>query len=426
MKIPSENVKSTILDSGLSLVSCSMPGYSTISIGLFVRLGARYESPESAGKAHLIEHLLFKGSKKYSSVQINELIEGKGGSLNAYTAEEDTCFYVKTFPQYFEEVMDVLLDLFTSPTFNEEDFEKEKHIVIEEIRSYEDQPSSYIQDLFSTVIWPDHPLGNMILGTEESLEEMTTESLHAFFQEHYTLPNISLSVAGNVSHDVVLEWAKKHEHEFLKGKANTYPLYQEKQLEQRKMFYEAKSEQCYVQLGFPVGNRYSPDIWPLRILNTIVGENMSSRLYRALREDTGWVYNVSSGVQFYEDIGCFFVQFETDLRHVQDCISATLQQMQVLTTDSISDDELQRAKNYLKGCSLQDMESTLSTMLWFGDHLTARDTLCTTKDFCNLVDHVTVEDVLRVSSECFQLEQLNIIVLGSSDEGLNAVCGIKS
>ena len=183
---------------GLKVVTLHMPSFYTVSAGLFIKVGGRYEELHQMGISHFIEHLLFKGSDKYSCREISEIIEGCGGQINAYTLEEYTCFHFKTFPQHFYESMDVLLDMITKPAFSEEDFKKEREIILEEIRACEDQPNEYIHDVFASLIWPDHPLGNIIVGTEDTLSTLSFNDVWGFFYKTLCIAKYCISCSRSV------------------------------------------------------------------------------------------------------------------------------------------------------------------------------------------------------------------------------------
>jgi predicted Zn-dependent peptidase len=412
MKIPQEKISWTKLSSGLKVITVEMSNFYTVSAGLFARCGSRYEVASQMGISHFIEHLLFKGSKKYPSKKITEIIEGQGGFLNAYTSEESTCYYFKTMPQSFFDSLDVLVDIYTEPLFDPVEIEKEKDVVIEEIHSYEDQPSSYIEDVFGGVIWHNHPLGNLILGKKETILSHNQDKINSFFSKHYTADNTVLAVAGAVTHDEVLAWVRKNEKRFKIGPKNIFIPY-DVQLEHKRIsIYEKDSEQCNLQFGVKTPGRHSKKQWALRILNTIIGENMSSRLFQEIREARGLVYHVSSSQDFYEDVGCFSVQCGVEADRVDECLKQSLLILNDFALTKVSDDELTRAKSFAIGQALQDMESTLSYMLYVGDKLLWDDEDFSTSSYCDQIKAVTADEVKEVAHDIFKDTHLNLALIG--------------
>lgn len=412
LEIPKEKITWSELDSGLKVITVEMPNFYTVSGGLFANVGSRYERGKEMGISHFIEHLLFKGSKKYSARKISEVIEGRGGFLNAYTSEESTCFYFKTLPQSFFESLDVLVDLYTEPLFDPAEIEKEKDVVIEELHSYEDQPSAYIDDLFGATIWKGHPLGNMILGLEENILNHTVEDVNNYFRKYYTSDNTVLAVAGCVTHEEVLSWIKKEEYRFKRGAKNIFEPFKLIQKVPRVDVLHKELEQCNLQIGVPCGSRYCEEQWALRVLNTVIGENMSSRLFQDIRESKGLAYHISSTVEFYEDVGSFSFQCGVDQENIEECIRDSLKVLKSVTENDIPKEELQRAKTFAIGQALQDMESTLSYMLFVGDKLLSEEREFSTVYFCDQINRVSAKEVRDSASKIFQTSLLNLALIG--------------
>ena len=412
MEIPKEKIIWTELESGLRVVTVEMPNFYTIAAGLFASVGSRYEHEDEMGISHFIEHLLFKGSKKFSAKKISEIIEGRGGFLNAYTSEESTCFYFKTLPNSFFESLDVLVDLYTDPLFDPIEIEKEKDVVIEELHSYEDQPSAYIDDLFGATIWKNHPLGNLILGKKETVLKHNYDKISAYFNKYYNASNSVLAVAGCITHEEVLAWIKNEQHRFKKGNLGTFKPFQIIQTKASLTIYTKDLEQCNLQFGVPTPGRYSEEQWALRVLNTIIGENMSSRLFQEIRENRGLAYHISSAVDFYDDVGSFSIQCGVDQDNVEECIKQSLAILHETVFDSITPEELKRAKAYGIGQALQDMESTLSYMLFVGDKLLSKERDFSTFHYCEKLGAVTLNQVGDAASKIFKNSLLNLALIG--------------
>jgi len=412
IKIPHEKIEWTELDSGLRVITVEMPAFYTISAGFFAKVGSRYEEPQEVGLSHFIEHMLFKGSRKYTSLQISQMIEGRGGQLNAYTCEESTCFYLKTQPDSFFESLDVLLDLYTAPKFDLIEFEKEREVIIEELHAYEDQPNLYIEDLFSATIWEGHPLGNLILGAEEQLSRYTLADLENFFHRHYTSPNTVIAVAGCITHEEVMQWVHRNEKSIRGGVPNTFLPYDEHLIKRRSNVLFKETEQCNLQFGMPCGNRYAQEEWALRLLSTVAGENMSSRLFHEIREKRGLVYHISSGIDLYEDVGCFYIQSGVDAEKVDICIKESLIVLKDLAERPVDKSELERAKAFTIGQALQEMENNLSCMLWVGDKLLSKEREFSTAHFCTKILGVSAKEIQEVAQNLFRDSTLNLALIG--------------
>lgn len=415
MQIPKEKIKWSQLPSGLRVVTAEMPNFYTISAGIFGFIGSRFETKSEIGISHFIEHLLFKGSQKYSAKEMSELIEGRGGTFNGYTSEESTCFYFKTLPDSFLDSMEVLVDLYTAPIFDPQEIEKEKEVIIEELHSYEDQPSLFIDDFFSSVIWGDHPLGHLILGHEKQLLNYGADELKNYFTRHYTSANTVIAVAGCTTHAEVVDWVSKQQSRFLRGDLNSFLPYKHKQKVPIIRILNKESEQCNLQLGVPCGNRYSKDQWALRLLNTLMGENMSSRLFQEIREKRGVAYHITSGLELYEDVGYFYIQSGVDLDKVEVCLKESMRVVKEFCEDLVSEEELKRAKSYITGQALQEMESTLSCMLWIGDIFLGKERKFLTSYFCKKIEQVTREEIRAVAKKIFRTNHLNLALIGPYD-----------
>ncbi len=389
-----------------------MPHLHSTSAGIYGRVGGRFEDASKMGISHFVEHMLFKGSQHYSAKQISQLIEGNGGYLNAYTAEEHSCFYFKTLKKSLFSSLDVLVDMYTTPQFNKEEFEKEREVILEEIHSYEDNPAQAIDDLFASVIWEGHPLAHYILGEPHHIEKMTVKHLEEYFEAYYTAPNTVLSVAGPIDHDEVMQWIKENEHRFRLGHENHCTPFLWEQNKPRTKKVDKDLEQCHLQLGFPTAGRDSSDEYTLHVLNTIAGENMSSRLFQELRERRGLAYHVSSSVDFYEEVGCFSMQSSLDPEKVQECIDETLVVLESLhTLDPL---ELERAKGFIIGHTLQESENSLSAMLWIGEQAIDRREDLSFDGFSSKIQEVKQEEVEHLARRLFDPNNLTLAIIGPS------------
>jgi len=293
----------TVLDNGLTLITHDMLDRESIGLGVWVKAGSRFENKNNQGIAHFLEHLIFKGSKKYSCQKIKQSIEGVGGSLNGFTGEEFCCYFVKIPYKYLNLALDILLDMVLNPLLKEEDIQKEKKVVMEEIKLYYDLPQNFVHQLLDELLWPDHPLGRNILGTYETIDRITHDSLFLFKNSHYNPSNIAISACGNLKHKEILEKVKgvfdlsKIDK---KNKFKKVPHYSERlsiKISKRDI------EQTHLALGFRGLSRNDPRRYILTLLHIILGANMSSRLFNEVREKKALAYDIGTQVQFFLDSG---------------------------------------------------------------------------------------------------------------------------
>jgi predicted Zn-dependent peptidase len=405
---------------GLKVVLQETPFLQTTSIAYFVRVGSRYEKNVSLGISHFIEHMLFKGSEHYSFQQISEGIEGKGGVFNAYTTDETTVYYCKIFPHDLNLALKLLLDMLRFPKFCELDVEKERHVILEEINAASDQPSELIEDLFSQLIWGDHPLGSSILGNEKSIHKITKEELIAFHKQYYTASNITLSIAGPIQLKKVFESIKET---FCKGGSSAYLPFVKPQNKPRIKVYKKNLEQCYLQLGFPVCDRYSLEQWPLKLIVSLLGDQMCSRLYREIRENQALAYFISSEEQLYEDVGAFCIRCDVDKDNVLVCIEKCLELIYELKKTLVSEEELNQARWVAKGELIHSMESSLDFVFWNGEHFQAGEKIISIQEYYDKLDKVTPFDIQSFAKKYFNMECLNCLCLGDFEgvEEINAM-----
>ena len=350
----------------LNIILCPIPFSYTACAALFIPAGSRDEKMHQHGIAHCIEHMIFKGSEKYSSKQINYLIEGSGGCLNAYTSEEVTCYHLQTLPKSLENSLEILINCVLNPSFREEDLEKEKSVILEEILSNEDQPLQLLQDLYSETIWGSNSLSRSILGTEDSVNSFTRQDLLDFFNQYYLDNKLTLVITGNFDSFKLLEFLKKN------WPARTVTSQKRDPAEficHALKIQKKKLEQVHIQIGIPLpfDDAYSNKfLGP--IMNTILGEGTQSRLYHHLREEKGLVYQINSDFMSLSDICQLAIQLICEPSKVEQCLDSVKYVIGTLINQCLDDDELERCKQYLIGTFLQEIESPLGLALWIGEN----------------------------------------------------------
>jgi len=404
--------KKTKLNNGLKIITHNMPRMQSVALGIWIKVGGRYELPRIKGVAHYIEHLLFKGSKKYSCRKIKESIEGVGGSLNGFTAEEFTCFLVKIPALHLNLAVDILSDMVLNPLFLQTDIEKERTVVLEEIKMYKDLPQSYVHELLDELLWPRQPLGASILGTFESISEMKRSDLADFKKHYYTPANIVVSAAGQLDHCKISSRIKHIFSSLPESKLNSFLNAKESQNNPQLKLLNKDTEQMHLALGFRSFKREHPLKHALGLLNIILGANMSSRLFNEVREKRGLSYEIGTQLKRFSDTGAFVVHAGTDNKKVIPAIGLILKELTKVKKSLVTVDEFQRAKDFYLGQLMLALEDTLDNMLWIGETTAALDKVYTLKDIIKEVSKVKRSDLQLVAREIFQENNINLSLIG--------------
>ena len=403
----------TTLDNGLRVVSCDMPHTRSVSISIFVGVGSRYESDEKAGTSHFVEHMVFKGTdSRPDPVQISAQIEGVGGVLNAGTEHELTVFWCKVAQSHFGDSLDLLFDMLRNSLYRPDDIENERHIIHEELAMIHDYPTSRVDSLIDEMLWPNHPLGRDIGGTTESIDGITREALLEHMDRHYAPSNIVVSVAGNVPHSEVVSRSWELSRDWTG--AATYdvptPVTHVQGESQLRLEYRS-TEQLHLSIALPGLGLDDPDAHSLDLLSVILGEGMSSRLFAELREKRGLAYDVQSGVSHFKDTGAFVITAGVDPSSTYEAVPAILEQVADVR-DSVSDEEIARAKQLVAGRLMLRMEDTRAVSAWMGSQETLRRTILDVDDVVEKINALTRSDLRRVAARHMVTDRLNMAVVG--------------
>ncbi len=401
----------TRLDNGLTIATAEMPHMASVSLGIWVGVGGRYEPAPLSGISHFIEHLLFKGTKKRNAAQISQAVEGIGGYLNAWTAEENTCFYSKAHADKFEELLDVLTDMFLNSVFDPVEIGKERDVIKEEIAMYRDQPQQYVQELLNETIWPDQPLGRTLTGTEKTLDTISREHLLDFLRKNYIAPATLITAAGNVEHKNVVKSVSRYAKRFPAGTWPHYSAANNDQTKPRICLHTKKTEQTQLALGIRTFSRHDDRRYALRILNTVLGENMSSRLFQTVREEHGLAYSIYSSPSFFDDTGDLVISAGLDTDNVEKTMKLIRREMKQLTTKPISSAELRRAHDYAIGQIDLSLENTEPQMMWIGENLLAYEKIIPPSQVKKRLAAVTASEIRSVASEFFRPERLSLALV---------------
>jgi predicted Zn-dependent peptidase len=344
---------------GVRIVLENIPHVRSVAIGVWIGTGSRNEDPQTNGISHFLEHMFFKGTKTRTAKEIAESFDSIGGQVNAFTSKEYTCYYAKVLDTHSQFALDVLADMFFNSSFDEVELQKERNVVLEEIKMYEDTPDDIVHDLLSRAIYEDHPLGYPILGTEETLNTFSGETLRNYIHERYTPENVVISIAGNITENFIQE-VEKYFGSYMGGKnetADNLPVFHSNRLSRKK-----DTEQAHLCIGFEGLKVGHDDMYSLIVLNNVLGGSMSSRLFQEVREQRGLAYSVFSYHSAYQDNGVVTVYGGTGAKQLDVLFDTIQETLAKLKQDGITDKELTNSKEQLKGSLMLSLESTNSRM----------------------------------------------------------------
>ncbi len=400
------------LNNSLRIISHRMPNMQSLSLGIWINAGGRYESEELKGISHFLEHLVFKGTKNYSCRKIKESIEGVGGSLNAFTSEELTCYLVKIPSRYLELALAVLSDMVINPTLPSLEIEKEKQVILEEIKMYKDLPQSYVHELLDGLLWPHQPLGEPIIGTVDSVSGISRKDLFLFKEKYYSASNIVVSAAGLLDYKKLAKNVRKFFPALNKQNKNIFTKVRENQNEPQLKVSHKDTEQTHIALGFHSLKRDDPLRHAQVILHIILGANMSSRLFNEVREKKGLAYEIGTQVKRFQDTGAFIVHAGIDNRKVFDALRLILKELKKISLNLVSKDEFRRAREFYLGQLTLALEDTLEHMLWIGETTTTQDKTYSLSDIIKELNRVKREDIRQVAKSIFKEGKVNLALIG--------------
>lgn len=409
-------VKKTTLDNGLTIVTEHTPAVKSVSVGIWAKTGSRNETEQQSGVTHFLEHMLFKGTKDRSSYDIAMSMESVGGYLNAFTSSEYTCYFSRCLDTELDRALDVLSDMVLHPSFPEEEIEKEKNVVIEEMKMYRDSPKDYLLEEFVAQSFPNHPLGRSTLGVEETVSSFTRQDLYDYMEDRYQPSNLLISVAGNAKHQQVVELT-----------ASAFDEVESKELrelDQSLTDYEVKStelnkaiEQTHLVMGRRALNYDHKDKFKLLLANTVLGSGMSSRLHQNVREKYGYCYTITSFNQSYQDTGLYGVYAGTDREYVDHLRELVNKELKELRTEAIPEKELSEAKSQLKGKLLLSLESTSNRMSRLAKNEIYFNRYKTLDELTQKIDAVQADEIQEFSQSFFDEDMFSEVVLLPKEQG---------
>lgn len=404
--------KKIVLENGVRLVYENIPYVRSVSVGIWVGTGSRSESLKNNGISHFIEHMLFKGTINRSAREIAETIDAIGGQINAFTGKECTCYYTKTLDTHLDIALDVLSDMYFNSKFDSSDINTEKKVVIEEISMYEDTPEELVHDVFSEMVWQKNSLGYPILGTQECIKKFNKKMIKKYMDEFYTPYNTVISVAGNFDESELIEYVQKYFGNWKydgKFKLDYSPV----EYVIDKDIRRKDTEQVHLCMGFDSVQHGDDRIYPLLALNNIFGGGMSSRLFQNIREERGLVYSIYSYPSTYMGAGLFVIYAGMNPECLQEVVDLTKKEINILVKNGITQDELNKSKDQLKGSYILGLESVGSRMNSLGKSELLLNKIETPEEVIEKMNRIKIDDVYEIIESFFKCDNMSISAVGN-------------
>jgi predicted Zn-dependent peptidase len=406
------NIRREVLPNGLTVITEEMQHVRSISVGIWVKTGSRDEDAQQNGISHFIEHMLFKGTKHRTAEEIARQVDSLGGNMDAFTAKECICFTAKVLDEHLPGAMDVLSDLVLNPLFEARDINRERGVILEEIKMDEDNPDYLVHEIFTQSFWKDHPLGKPILGTKETVKGFEQPVVSAFYGQRFYPGNMIIAAAGNLKHKQFLDMIRKH-FEGMKAGSNGHVGTAPKIVPRITMRNKKALEQVQLCVGVPAYPIAHEKRFVCYVLNTVLGGGMSSRLFQNIREKQGLAYSIYSDLNPYRDTGCLSVYAGTSRESAVKLVESVVAEFRKLKAEMIPADELRRAKDQLKGSLVLSLESSMSCMSNLARQEMYFDRFYGIDDLITLIEEVTSEELLEQAREFFQGDSIAVTVLGN-------------
>jgi predicted Zn-dependent peptidase len=401
----------TELGSGARVVTEEVPSVRSVALGLWVRTGSRNETPAQAGVSHFLEHLLFKGTARYSAIEISELFDGLGASVNAATGKETTHLHARFLDEHTEEVFDLLAEMLLAPTYP--DIDSERDVVLEEIAMYEDEPQDRVHDILAGAVFGEHPLGRRVLGEAEVISSIPVPDIEAYRKQRYTGAHVVVGAAGHLQHERIVELAERFVSP-APGGDGSEPV--EAAAEARLRFYPKDTEQYHICFGATGIVRDDERRYGLAVLDSIFGGSTSSRLFREVREKRGLAYSVGSYNEQYTDSGMVATYVGTREDNVEEACAVIGAELERLRSEPVSADELARAKENVKGRLVLSSESTAARMSRISRSTLFNQPIESLDSMLAKVDAVSVEELRELATDLYGVERLSAACVGRDEE----------
>ncbi|MDI6766443.1 MAG: pitrilysin family protein [Bacteroidota bacterium] len=409
------NYKKTILPNGIRIVTEEIPYVRSVSVGVWIDVGSRYENEKNNGITHFIEHMVFKGTERFSNQQIARSLESVGGYLNAFTTKEHTCFYARILDEHLKTAIDVISDLVQRPILNTKEIEKEKLVVLEELKNIEDNPDDIIHDYLDKNIFYKHPIGFPIIGRAESIRQYSRYSLLDYIHKYFVPKRLVIAAAGNLKHEKLVMLIDK----YFKSNGKSKHPFERSQVPHRvhagKEVMEKPINQAHICMGTLGYGVKSQMRYPLLVLNTLLGEGMSSRLFQNIRERYGFAYSIYSFTNLLSDTGSFGIYVGTDNNHIERSIDLIYTELERLKSKSVSRAELKRTKEQIKGNMMLVLENMSNRMLRLGSGELYYGKNITFDEVLRSIDAVNQEVIMEAANKIFRIEKFSTVIFKSKN-----------
>jgi predicted Zn-dependent peptidase len=406
------NIRREVLPNGLTIITEEMQHIRSISIGIWVKTGSRDEDPQWNGISHFIEHMVFKGTSHRSAEDIARQVDSIGGNMDAFTAKECICFNVKVLDEHLPIAMDVLSDLVLNPVFDVQDISRERGVILEEIKMDEDSPDYLVHEIFTQNFWKDHPLGKPILGTRESVKRFDRDPVMDFYGQRFAPGNLIVCAAGNLKHEQFVQVVARH-FQHIKPVKNGFHSPQPTIVPRIIMRNKKALEQVQICVGVPAHPIAHERRHASYILNTLLGGGMSSRLFQNIRERQGLAYAIYSDLSPYRDTGCLSVYAGTSRESAVKVVQCIISEFRKLRLEPVSDEELRRSKDQLKGSLMLALESSTARMSNLARQEMYFDRFYGLDELIERIEAVTAPDLQELANEFFRTESIAVTVLGN-------------
>ncbi len=406
------DIETTTLGNGVRVITERMDHVRSVSLGVWIRTGSRREIGDESGISHFIEHMVFKGTRNRSAEDIARSVDSIGGGLDAFTAKEMVSYNTKVLDEHLPLAFDVLADLVLNPLFREEDIEKEKGVILEELKMEADNPEYLLHEIFSSNFWKDHPLGKPILGTKETVQGFRRERIHEYYSRYYSPSNILITAAGNLKHERLVDLVRER-FEDLSPNGRIAP--DTPPVPHARLVFRNKTslEQTHLYLGVPAYPFPHELRFACYALNAVLGGGMSSRLFQNIREKQGLAYAVYSELSMYRDAGCLAIYAGSALESAGKVIESIMKELREMKESPVPEDELRRAKDHLKGSFMLGLESTFSRMSNLARQELYFERFFTLDEMLQSIEEITAGQLQRIAQEFFDPRHITLTMLGN-------------
>lgn len=405
--------RKTTLKNGLRILTVPMEGTQTATVMVMVGVGSRYESEKQAGISHFIEHMLFKGTTKRPTAQsISEELDGIGGEFNAFTSKDKTAYYAKVDGRHIDKALEVIADIFLNSKLEQVEIDRERGPILQELSMYEDDPRRSVGEEFEKLLYGEHQMGRNIVGYKEIIKSVSRKDFAAYMKKYYVANETVVCVSGKFNEKEIVKQIQAYFAKLEKGLEAKFKKVFDKQTDPGVHLKFKKTDQTHLILGARAYHQNHKDRWALSLLSVILGGNMSSRLFIEVRERRGLAYFVSTSVDTYQDCGYIGTQAGIEHKNLAEAVEVILSEYRKIATQEVSEKELQKAKDYIKGRSVMGFEASDDVAMFFIDQEMHKEKILSPKEVFAKIDAVTAGDILRVAKDIFKQEKINLAIVG--------------